>query len=239
MMKHILYKAETRGHANHGWLDTHHTFSFADYHNPERVHFGALRVLNDDIVKGGEGFGRHPHDNMEIISIPLRGALRHGDSMGNGGVIEAGDVQVMSAGTGVFHSEFNARENEDVNFFQIWVFPNKRGVEPRYEQKKTDFLQHKNQLCEIVTPEPTEHSLWIYQEAWFHIGLFDRDEEVEYKLKNPKNGVFIMIIQGGFNVSGIELDCRDGLGVWETDKITVKSLGDDSQILLMEVPMSF
>jgi redox-sensitive bicupin YhaK (pirin superfamily) len=236
-MKTILYKAETRGHADHGWLDTHHTFSFADYYNPERIHFGALRVLNDDIVEGGEGFGRHPHDNMEIVSIPLRGTLRHGDSMGNGGVIEAGDVQVMSAGTGVFHSEFNANKDRDVNFFQIWVFPNKKGVEPRYEQKQMDFLQHKNQLCEIITPYPTDHSLWIYQDAWFYIASLDKEEEVEYKLKNPKNGVFAMVIQGGFDVSGTELDCRDGLGVWQTDKITLQSLGDDSRILLMEVPM--
>jgi redox-sensitive bicupin YhaK (pirin superfamily) len=238
-VKTILYKAETRGHADHGWLDTYHTFSFADYYNPERIHFGALRVLNDDIVEGGEGFGRHPHDNMEIVSIPLRGALRHGDSMGNGGIIEAGDVQVMSAGTGVFHSEFNANEDRDVNFFQIWVFPNKRGVEPRYEQKKMDFLQHKNQFCEIITPNPTDHSLWIHQDAWFNIGSFDKDEEIEYKLKNPENGVFAMVIQGGFNVSGTELDRRDGLAIWDTDKITLKSLGDDSRILLMEVPMKW
>jgi redox-sensitive bicupin YhaK (pirin superfamily) len=238
-MKTNLYKAETRGHADHGWLDTHHTFSFANYYNPERIHFGALRVLNDDIVQGGEGFGRHPHDNMEIISIPLKGSLRHGDSMGNGGVINAGDVQVMSAGTGVFHSEFNADKNEEVNFFQIWVFPNKKGVEPRYEQKQMDFLQHKNELCEIVTPEPTDHSLWIHQDAWFNIGSFDGGEEAEYTLKNPKNGVFAMVIQGGFDVAGTELDRRDGIGIWDAGKIKFKSLGDDSRILLIEVPMEW
>ncbi|GHT56021.1 hypothetical protein FACS189446_7940 [Bacteroidia bacterium] len=236
-MKNVLYKAATRGHAYHGWLDTYHTFSFADYYDPKRIHFGALRVLNDDIVLGGEGFGTHHHDNMEIISIPLKGSLRHGDSMGNGGVIREGDIQVMSAGTGVFHSEYNADNESPVNFFQIWVFPNKKDVEPRYEQKTMDFLQHKNVLTEIVTPHPSAHALWIYQDAWFNIGIFDKDAETDYRLKAKDHGVFAMVIQGDFEISGIVLEKRDGLGLWDTESITLKALSEQACILLIEIPM--
>lgn len=236
-MKTILYKADTRGHAYHGWLDTHHTFSFANYYDPDRIHFGALRVVNDDIVEGGKGFGTHPHDNMEIITIPLKGGVRHGDNMGNGGVIREGDIQVMSAGTGVLHSEYNADKDEPVNFFQIWVFPNAKDVTPRYEQKKMDFLEHKNKLSEIVTPEPSDHALWIHQNAWFNIGSFDEGADIEYKVKDKNNGVFAMIIQGKFDISGTEVEDRDGLGIWETDSIKIKALSDDARILLMDVPM--
>ncbi|MDR0507415.1 MAG: pirin family protein [Dysgonamonadaceae bacterium] len=236
-MKTDLYKANTRGHAFHGWLDTYHTFSFADYCNPERIRFGALRVLNDDTVKGGKGFGTHPHDNMEIITIPIKGGVKHGDNMGNSGVIREGDVQVMSAGTGVRHSEYNADSKDPVNFFQIWVFPNKKDVTPRYEQKQMNFLEHKNTLSEIVTPYPTEHALWIYQEAWFSIGIFEQGKEFRYELKAKNHGVFVMIIKGKFNVSGIEIEDRDGLGLWDTDFITIKALSDEARILLIDVPM--
>ncbi|NDW09760.1 pirin family protein [Dysgonomonas sp. 520] len=238
-MRTVLYKANTRGHANHGWLDTHHTFSFANYYDPDRINFGALRVVNDDIVEGGKGFGTHPHDNMEIVSIPLKGGLKHGDSMGNGGIIHEGEVQVMSAGTGVLHSEFNAYHDKPVNFFQIWVFPNKNDVKPRYEQKKMDFPEHRNKLSEIVTPTPTDHSLWIHQNAWFNIGMFDKNVSIDYALKDKGNGVFVMVIEGKFNVSGTELDKRDAIGIWETDSINLKALSDDAQILLIEVPMEF
>ncbi|MDR0789433.1 MAG: pirin family protein [Bacteroidales bacterium] len=238
-MNSILFKAESRGHAYHGWLDTYHTFSFADYHNPERIHFGALRVLNDDIVLGGEGFGEHHHDNMEIITIPLQGGVRHGDSMGNKGVIEQGEVQVMSAGTGVFHSEHNADDEKLVNFFQIWVFPNQKNVEPRYEQKAMNFLNNRNILNEIVTPQPTEHALWIHQNVWFNIGSFDKDVETNYQLHEKESGIFAMVIQGRFEVGGIELNSRDGLGLMDLEDLAIKALSDDARILLMEVPMKW
>ncbi len=238
-MKTILYKAETRGHAQHGWLNAHHTFSFANYYDPERVHFGALRVLNDDIIDGEKGFGTHPHDNMEIITIPLSGSLRHEDSMGNGGVIESGDIQVMSAGSGVHHSEFNAQKDKPVNLFQIWVFPNKKNVTPRYEQKTIDFWKHKNKLQEIISPTPSENGLWIHQDAWFSIGSFEKGFVEKYNLKSKSNGVFVMVIQGSFNVSGTVLNQRDGMGVWEAESLNLESLTDDAQLLLMEVPMEF
>ncbi|GHV47536.1 hypothetical protein FACS1894181_01180 [Bacteroidia bacterium] len=236
-MKTILYKAGTRGHAYHGWLDSHHTFSFADYYDAGRVHFGALRVLNDDTVLGGKGFGTHPHDNMEIITIPLKGGVKHGDNIGNSGVIKEGDVQVMSAGTGIRHSEYNASEDAPVNFFQIWVFPNQKEVTPRYEQKQMNFLAHKNTLSEIITPQPSDHALWIYQNAWFNIGAFDENASVSYEVKDKNNGVFAMVIQGKFDISGIEVGKRDGLGLWETGSILLKSLSDDARILLIDVPM--
>jgi redox-sensitive bicupin YhaK (pirin superfamily) len=236
-MKTILHKADTRGHQNHGWLDTHHTFSFAGYYDPERIHFGSLRVLNDDIVIGGEGFGTHPHDNMEIISIPLYGDLQHKDSMGNGSVIKSGEVQVMSAGTGITHSEFNANEDEDLNFFQIWVFPNKKNVEPRYGQQKFDFENTKNQLVQIVSPNPEDAGLWIHQDAWFNIGYFDKNHDFEYKLKAKGNGLYIMVIDGNFDVEGQALSRRDGYGIWETDTVKIKSLSENAGILLIEVPM--
>ncbi|MDR1005578.1 MAG: pirin family protein [Bacteroidales bacterium] len=236
-MKSTLIKAETRGHANHGWLDTHHTFSFADYYDPNRIHFGALRVLNDDIVIGGEGFGKHPHDNMEIITIPLEGGVRHGDSMGNDGVIRAGEVQVMSAGKGVIHSEYNADKDQSVNFFQIWIYPNQKDVPPRYEQKTMDFLSHRNKLSEIVSPKETPHGLWIYQNAWLNIGAFDAEKTFEYALHDKQNGIFLMNIEGSFEAEGFRLDKRDGLCLSDIEKTTIKALSNDSRILIIEVPM--
>lgn len=236
-MKTILYRSETRGYQNHGWLEAKHTFSFANYYDPNRIHFGVLRVLNDDIIEGGMGFGTHAHDNMEIITIPLKGTLKHQDSLGHGGLIKAGDVQVMSAGTGIKHSEYNGEQDNEVNLFQIWVFPNKKNITPRYQQKTLDFLNNKNMLHEIVTPKPTDHALWIYQDAWFSIGSFDKNKSYSYNLKSKDNGVFAMVINGSFNIEGIELKSRDGLGISETDQINLKSLANDSYILLMEVPM--
>lgn len=236
-MKTTLYRSETRGHEKHGWLDARHTFSFANYYDPNRIHFGALRVLNDDIIEGGKGFGTHGHDNMEIITIPLEGNLHHQDSLGHGGVIKTGDVQVMSAGSGIKHSEYNGEKNQDLNLFQIWVFPNKKNVQPRYQQKTLDFWQKKNFLHEIVTPEPTDHALWIHQDAWFSIGEFDKDKNESYQLRANNNGVFVMVIEGSFNVAGIDLNRRDGLGISDIDQIEIKSLTDNARILLMEVPM--
>jgi redox-sensitive bicupin YhaK (pirin superfamily) len=236
-MKTELFKATSRGHKNHGWLDTHHTFSFANYYNPDRIHFGALRVVNDDIVIGGEGFGTHPHKDMEIVSIPLYGDLEHKDSMGSHGVIRAGEVQVMSAGTGVTHSEFNANEDRDVNFFQIWVIPNKNGVEPRYDQKRFDFEANRNHLVQIVSPDPADDGLWVHQDTWFHIGIFDKNHTFEYRMKNAGDGLFVMVIEGEFTVAENKLYHRDGIGISDTDSISIKSDSENAQILLIEVPM--
>ncbi|MDR1877558.1 MAG: pirin family protein [Flavobacteriaceae bacterium] len=238
-MKTTMYTANSRGHANHGWLDTYHTFSFAGYFNPERINFGALRVINDDIVLGGEGFGTHPHDNMEIISIPLYGGLEHKDSMGHTEVIKSGDVQVMSAGSGIMHSEYNANPDKPVNFFQIWIFSNKKNVEPRYAQKTFDFIHNKNELTQIVTPdtEANGKSLWIHQNAWLNTGTFDKGQAIDYKIKKTGNGVYIMVIEGEFMAGGQKLNRRDGIGIWDTDSIKIESLSDNSRILLIEVPM--
>lgn len=234
-----MYRASTRGHQFHGWLDTHHTFSFADYYNPERINFGALRVVNDDIVEGGEGFGKHPHDNMEIVSIPLSGDLEHKDSMGHKSVIHAGEVQVMSAGSGLFHSEYNANEDEQVNFFQIWIFPNKKDVAPRYDQKAFDFLHNKNKLVEIVSPDGANGSLWLHQDTWLNIGTLEKDVEINYLFRKKGDGVFAMVIDGEFSVAGEKLHRRDAIGVWNTDSLSIKALSDNARILLIEVPMEF
>jgi len=237
-MKTILHKAETRGHANHGWLNTHHTFSFANYYNPERIHFGALRVLNDDWIAGGEGFGMHPHDNMEIITIPMKGAVEHKDSMGNHGIISAGEIQVMSAGTGVFHSEYNHEKNIPLELFQIWVFPNTKNVAPRYEQISIKDIAKKDELYQIVSPNPDDDGMWIHQNAWFHLGDLSAGWEGSYSLKNTGSGVYLFIIEGSATVEGTELHRRDGLGISDTDKINIKTTAE-SKILIMEVPMNF
>lgn len=238
-MKKTLYSAPSRGHANHGWLDAHHTFSFANYYAPNRINFGALRVLNDDIITGGEGFGTHPHDNMEIITIPLYGDLEHKDSMGHTGVIHAGEVQVMSAGSGVTHSEYNANGNRPVNLFQIWVFPDKENVEPRYDQKAFDFLHNKNELVQVVGPKhDAAEGLWIHQNAWFSVGAFDKGKSFDYAMKKQGNGLFAMVIEGEFTIEGQKLYHRDGFGVSETDKVKITADSENARILLMDVPMS-
>lgn len=235
-MKTVLHKANTRGHANHGWLDTHHTFSFANYYNPERMHFGMLRVLNDDRVAGGMGFGRHPHDNMEIISIPLEGDLEHQDSMGNTAVIRQGDVQIMSAGTGIFHSEKNKNADQEVKFLQIWMFPNKKNVQPRYDQITLDQSKLKNQFHQILSPDPNDEGVWAHQNAWFHLGNLDKGKSLSYDIKASENGVYAFVLEGDVTINGQALGKRDGFGVWDTDAISV-SADSDARILLMEVPM--
>ena len=235
-MKSILHKANTRGHANHGWLDSHHSFSFASYYNPDRMNFGVLRVLNDDRVAAGKGFGRHPHDNMEIISIPLEGDLEHKDSMGNTTVIKEGDVQVMSAGTGIYHSEYNKNSDKEVKFLQIWLFPKKRQVKPRYDQIPIKELARKNEFYQVLSPNPDDQGVWIHQDAWFHLGDFDQGKDAEYCFKTSENGLYVFVIDGEVEVEGQKLEKRDGFGVWDTDKINLKSL-TDSRVLLMEVPM--
>ena len=235
-MKTILHKAETRGNADHGWLKTHHTFSFANYYDPERVHFGTLRVLNDDYVAGGKGFGMHPHDNMEIITIPLEGDLQHKDNMGNSEIIREGDVQVMSAGTGVYHSEFNPNEDKAVTLLQIWVFPNKKNVKPRYDQISIRDIARENEFYQILSPNPDDKGVWIHQNAWFSLGRLDSGKEANYKLNDENNGVYVFVIEGKVTVNGQELEKRDGLGIWNVDELEVKSEAD-SRVLLMEIPM--
>ncbi len=235
-MKTVIHKANTRGHVNHGWLDSHHTFSFANYHNPERVHFGVLRVLNDDIVEGGKGFGTHPHDNMEIISIPLKGDLEHKDSMGNVQVIKQHDVQIMSAGTGIYHSEYNKNKESHVNFLQIWVFPKQRNIKPKYEQKTYLPQDRKNKLQVVVSPVEDE-AVTINQDAWFSLGNLEKGFKTDYTIKKKGNGVYAFLIEGAVTINGQKLEKRDGMGIWDTEKLEI--IADaNSEILLMDVPMT-
>jgi len=237
-MKTVIHKAETRGHANHGWLDSWHTFSFAGYHNPDRVHFGVLRVLNDDTVAPGMGFGKHPHDNMEIISIPLEGDLEHGDSTGTVAVIKQGDVQVMSAGTGIIHSEKNKNNNQQVKFLQIWVFPNKKNVQPRYDQKTFSEADKQNKLATVVSPIGTnDGGVQLHQDAWFHLGKLDTGTELSYDVKKKGNGVYAFVLNGDVTINEIALNHRDGLGISDTDSLSLKA-DSAAEILLMEVPMN-
>ena len=235
-MNTVLHKASTRGHANHGWLDTHHSFSFASYHNPERMNFGVLRVLNDDRVAEGRGFGTHPHDNMEIISIPLEGDLEHKDSMGNVAVIKEGDVQVLSAGTGIYHSEYNRNQDSVVKFLQIWVFPNIKQVDPRYDQISIREIEKENQFYQILSPSKDDQGVWIHQNAWFSLGKFTRQTKVDYKLHLSSNGVYAFMLEGNAHIQGQNLERRDGIGLWNRDSISIVA-EESSRILLMEVPM--
>lgn len=236
-MNTVLHKANTRGHANHGWLDSHHTFSFAHYYDPTRVNFGALRVLNDDIVQGGMGFGTHPHDNMEIISIPLSGDLEHQDSMGNTTVIRQNDIQIMSAGTGVRHSEYNKNKDQLVNFLQIWVFPKFRNIQPQYDQISLNPADRMNKLQQIVSPLKEDAGVQINQDAWFHLGSLEAGFSTSYALKKSGNGVYVFVIDGDVRVNDQVLNKRDGFGVWDTDAIRLQA-DTKAEVLLMEVPMS-
>ena len=235
-MNTVLHKANTRGTADHGWLKVNHTFSFANYHNPERMHFGVLRVFNDDSIAGGKGFNTHPHDNMEIITIPLEGDLEHKDSMGNGAIIKNGDVQVMSAETGLTHSEFNANKDKAVKVLQIWLFPSQKNVTPRYDQLSLSSIETKNSFYQLLSPNKNDQGVWIHQNAWFSIGNFDTDKKPDYKLKSKTNGVYAFIIEGQAIIGKQLLDKRDGFGIWNADKLNI-SASKGSKILLMEVPM--
>lgn len=236
-MKTILHKAATRGHAAHGWLDSWHTFSFANYYDPTRIHFGALRVLNDDTVAPGMGFGKHPHDNMEIISIPLEGDLEHGDNMGNKTVIKQGDVQAMSAGTGVIHSEKNANNDKQVKFLQIWVFPNKQNIQPRYDQKTFVEEDLKNSLATVVSPVGSnDGGVQIQQDAWFSLGKLDKGTALNYQVKKEGNGVYAFLLEGDVTINDIVLNRRDGLGISEETNLAITA-NSDARLLLMEVPM--
>ncbi|MFS4467668.1 pirin family protein [Maribacter sp. 2210JD10-5] len=236
-MKTILHTSDTRGHANHGWLNSFHSFSFANYYNPQRMNFGALRVLNDDTVAGGRGFGKHPHNNMEIVSIPLEGDLQHMDDLGNSTVIKEGDVQVMSAGTGIAHSEYNKNKEREVKFLQIWIIPNKENVTPRYDQISTSDIKTKNSFYQILSPNPNEQGVWVHQEAWFHLGEFDADTDTSYTLKKEDNGIYLFVLEGNATVGEFSLSRRDALGIWEIADIEI-SVSGQTKILIMEVPMS-
>ncbi|HSD08834.1 pirin family protein [Flavobacterium sp.] len=232
----VLHKADTRGHADHGWLNAYHSFSFASWYNPDRVQFGALRVLNDDTIAAGMGFGTHPHDNMEIITIPLEGDLAHKDSMGNAETIKTGDVQVMSAGTGIQHSEFNPNADKRTKLFQIWLFPKVKNVEPRYQQITLDISKQKNNFAQILSPNPDDDGVWIYQDAWFHLADFEAGFSKQYELKKEGNGLYAFVISGNITINGQELETRDGLGITDFKTLDIKA-STDAKFLLMEIPM--
>lgn len=235
-MKFTLHKADSRGYADHGWLKAKHSFSFANYHNPEKIHFGLLRVLNDDIVSAGMGFGTHPHDNMEIVTIPLKGELAHKDSTGNKGVIRVNDVQIMSAGSGITHSEFNNSDKEEVNLLQIWVFPLEKNIKPRYDQKTFDKDDRINIVKTLVSPEKNKDSLWINQNAYFSLCTLQKNKSVTYDLNKPGNGIYIFLIEGEVNIEKELLKKRDAIGIEEADKLDI-SANEESEILFIEVPM--
>ena len=237
-MKKIFHPASSRGAADHGWLQAKHSFSFANYYNSERVQFGALRVLNDDIIAPGMGFGTHPHDNMEIITIPLDGTLEHKDSLDNIGVIETDEIQVMSAGSGVYHSEYNKNKDQSVSLLQIWVFPNKKNVTPRYDQKNIKDLKKVNSFYPIVTPNQNGPGMWIHQDAWFHLGEFDKETRINYNINKKGNGVYAFLIEGSVQIDGESLEKRDALGIWDTEKFELLA-NQNSRILLIEVPLNY
>ena len=236
-MKKIIHKADTRGYFDFGWLKTNHTFSFGNYYDPERINFGKLRVLNDDFVAPAQGFGTHPHNNMEIVSIPLKGSLAHKDSAGNEEVIATNDVQVMSAGYGIQHSEYNYSSEENVNFLQIWIIPDKKGHKPRYNQKTFSEGERKNKLLNIVSPDKSNGNLWLNQDAYLSMSDIDQDNTINYKLNTNGNGIYIFLIDGEISVSGETILKRDGIGIWEVEEISIKAI-KDSQALLIEVPMN-
>jgi quercetin 2,3-dioxygenase len=235
-MKHIIHKAEERGKAEFGWLHSRHSFSFGEYYDPEKMGFGLLRVLNDDIIEPGEGFGTHPHNNMEIISIPLEGSLEHKDSMGTGSVISYGEVQVMSAGTGITHSEFNPSKVEDGKFLQLWIIPKERNIKPRYDQRKFDFDNLRNGIEILVTGNKSDTNLHIHQDAAVSIGRLDKGNELIYKNLYDGNGAYLFVLDGSINFENIELDKRDAIGIYDTDEFTFNA-SSDANFIIIEVPM--
>lgn len=236
-MNSVLHRSATRGHANHGWLDTSHTFSFAHYYDPSRMNFGVLRVLNDDIVDGGRGFGTHPHDNMEIVSIPLAGDLEHKDSMGNVTVIKQNDIQILSAGTGISHSEYNKNPDKKVNFLQIWVFPKQRNIAPRYDQRTFNPEDRINKFQNIVSPNEGDEGVFVNQDAWFYLGNLEKGFKTEYVIKQKNNGVYFFVLEGDMTIHGQKLNKRDGIGIWDIDKIGIAA-DSKAEVLLMDVPMN-
>ena len=236
-MKLVLHKSDERGYADHGWLKARHSFSFASWHNPNQMKFGMLRVLNDDIIAGGNGFGRHPHDNMEIVTIPLEGALEHKDSMGNTGIIEHGEVQIMSAGTGVNHSEFNASKTKEAKILQTWVYPKTKNITPRYNQKKFNKVDYTNKFLNIIAPDvDAKDTMYINQDAWYSLGLFDVEKTSIYNIYKEGNGVYIFVIKGELKIDQVNVGCRDGIGVWDVRNFSLE-IAKDTMLLLIEVPM--
>ncbi len=235
-MKKAIHLNNSRGHADHGWLNSFHSFSFAGYHNPSRNNFGVLRVLNDDVVAAGRGFGAHPHENMEIISIPLSGALKHSDDTGRNEIINAGDVQIMSAGLGITHSEMNASTTEPVNFLQIWIFPKVDGIKPRYEQKTFDVAERKNKFQVVVSPEKDTDSVWINQDAWIVLIDLDAEKLLQYDLHLETNGVYLFVLEGEVVIDGERLNTRDAIAISETMNLEIKAVSN-SKLLIIEIPM--
>lgn len=238
MSQFVLHKANERGTANHGWLLANFSFSFAGYFNPEKINFGALRVLNDDTIAAGMGFGTHPHDNMEIITIPLKGALAHKDSMGNAATIQSNDIQVMSAGMGILHSEFNPNANEAAQTLQIWVFPNQQNVTPRYQQLSLNPEDRKNKLQQILSPNENDEGVWIHQNAWFFRGDFETNNSFTYNIHHPENGLYLFVLEGSIKIEDQILEKRDAIGIWDFDSISIESKSD-CELLFLEVPMSY
>lgn len=236
-MKTVVHKSEERGHANHGWLNAKHSFSFAGYYDPSKIHFGLLRVLNDDIVAPGTGFGMHPHDNMEIVTIPLRGTLEHRDSMGNIGTIKPNEIQAMSAGSGLMHSEYNHSRTEEINLLQIWVFPKEKDIKPRYEQKIFSENDKLNKLKTIVSPNKSDDVMWINQDAFFSIGKFTENKKINYQIQHKGNGAYVFLIEGSAKIDNQQLNKRDALGIWETDNFDIE-LTEGSEVLVIDVPMN-
>jgi redox-sensitive bicupin YhaK (pirin superfamily) len=237
-MKKVIHRANTRGSADHGWLKVNHSFSFAQWYDPNKLNFGALRVLNDDTVAPQKGFGSHPHDNMEIITIPLTGELAHKDSMGNASTIKAGEIQIMSAGSGVMHSEFNPHQTLHTNLFQIWIFPNKRDIDPRYDQFEMDETKMDNQFVQLVSNDPNDEGSWVQQDAWISMAKLTPGTSLDYKLHKPTSGIYTMVIEGEVNAENETLNKRDAIGVYDTDKVTFKA-NTVSKIMVLEVPMEF
>ena len=235
-MKYVLHTADSRGNAEHSWLHSRHTFSFAEYYDPQRMGFGGLRVINDDMVVAGAGFGTHSHDNMEIISVPLAGSMRHRDSVGTAGVVKTGEVQIMSAGTGIAHSEYNASDTEPLNFLQIWVFPKERNIEPRYDQKLFITDERQGQFQNIVSPDQNDVGVWINQDAWFWLGDFKVGQSDTYTIKKSGNGVYFLVLEGAVAIAGEQLEHRDGIGIEDTASVDFAAT-EDCKLLVMEVPM--
>ncbi|MBL0199799.1 MAG: pirin family protein [Chitinophagaceae bacterium] len=236
-MKSILFKATDRGTADYGWLKPNYYFSFAQYHDNTKVHFGLLRVLNDDFIAGGGAFSTHPHDNMEIVTIPFTGAIKHKDSTGGEGIIKAGDIQIMSAGSGVQHSEANASATDSATLFQIWVFPKERNIKPRYGQKTFDVTERANKWQTVVSPIDADNALWINQDARFSLTNLQAGAALNYSNSFKNNGVFLVVINGSVEVNGQPLNKRDALGISETEHFTVKA-SEDAELLAIEIPMN-
>jgi hypothetical protein len=235
-MKTKIQRASERGKVNLGWLNSNHSFSFGHWYDATKMNFGALRVFNDDVVKGGQGFGAHPHDNMEIVSIPLRGALAHKDSTGTDGIIKTGDVQIMSAGSGIKHSEFNASKTDEVNFLQVWILPKEKNIQPRYEQKSFDIADRKNKWQIVVSPDEKDGGVWINQDAIFSLAHAEKDIALLYKNNFGGNGVYLFVIKGEAEVNGEILKTRDAIEVSDEEKVEIK-VKKDAELLVIEVPM--